>query len=106
MLGFRPNDARKRYSCSKLPWIVAAMRPDVPDVMSGIVWQLQNLRPGIGSGVIDALGTPKSAWHGLALVLRPIAALISCEGLHGLVVHLINETALAHRRPSRTRMPL
>ncbi|KLU20752.1 beta-mannosidase [Caballeronia mineralivorans PML1(12)] len=59
----------------------------------GIVWQLQDLRPGAGWGVIDALGAPKSAWHGLAQVLRPIAALITDEGLDGLDVHLINETA-------------
>jgi len=44
-------------------------------------------------GVIDALGTPKSAWHGLALVLLPITALITDEDLDGLAVHLINETA-------------
>jgi beta-mannosidase len=61
----------------------------------GIVWQLQDLRPGAGWGVIDALGAPKSAWHGLAQVLRPVAALITDEGLDGLDVHLINETAKA-----------
>jgi beta-mannosidase len=60
----------------------------------GIVWQLQDLRPGAGWGVIDALGAPKSAWHGLAQILRPIAALITDEGLDGLDVHLINETAV------------
>lgn len=59
----------------------------------GIVWQLQDLRPGAGWGVIDALGAPKSAWHGLAQVLRPVATLITDEGLDGLDVHLINETA-------------
>jgi beta-mannosidase len=60
----------------------------------GIVWQLQDLRPGAGWGVIDALGAPKSAWHGLAQVLRPVATLITDEGLDGLDVHLINETAV------------
>jgi beta-mannosidase len=61
----------------------------------GIVWQLQELRPGAGWGVIDALGAPKSAWHGLAQVLRPVATLITNEGLDGLDVHLVNETAVA-----------
>jgi beta-mannosidase len=59
----------------------------------GIVWQLQDLRPGAGWGVIDALGAPKSAWHGLAQVFRPVVALITDEGLDGLDIHLINETA-------------
>jgi beta-mannosidase len=59
----------------------------------GIVWQLQDLRPGAGWGVIDALGAPKSAWHGLARVFRPVVALMTDEGLDGLDIHLINETA-------------
>ena len=50
---------------------------------------MQDLRPG----VIDALGTLKSAWHGLAQVLLPTAALITDEGLDGLDVRLIHETA-------------
>jgi beta-mannosidase len=61
----------------------------------GIVWQLQDLRPGAGWGVIDALGAPKSAWHGLARVFRPVVALVTDEGLDGLDIHLINETAAA-----------
>ncbi|WP_174362202.1 glycoside hydrolase family 2 protein [uncultured Caballeronia sp.] len=59
----------------------------------GIVWQLQDIRAGAGWGLIDALGTPKSALHGLAHVLRPVTALITDEGLDGLDIHLINETA-------------
>jgi beta-mannosidase len=61
----------------------------------GIVWQLQDLRAGAGWGVIDALGAPKSALHGLARVLRPIQALLTDEGLDGLDIHLINESAQA-----------
>ena len=59
----------------------------------GIVWQMQDLRPGAGWGVIDALGAPKSALHGLAQVFRSVVALITDEGLDGLDLHLINETA-------------
>jgi beta-mannosidase len=46
-------------------------------------------------GVIDALGAPKSDWHGLAQVLRPVATLITDEGLDSLDLHLVNETAVA-----------
>ncbi len=59
----------------------------------GLVWQLQDIRAGAGWGLIDALGTPKSAWHGLAHVLQPVTALITDEGLDGLDIHLINETS-------------
>jgi beta-mannosidase len=61
-------------------------------VCGGIVWQLQKLRPVAGWGVIDALGAPKSAWNGLAQVLRPTPASITNEDLGGLNAHSINET--------------
>jgi beta-mannosidase len=59
----------------------------------GIVWNLLDLRPGAGWGVIDVFGVPKSALHGLARVLQPVQALITDEGLDGLDVHLVNDTA-------------
>lgn len=68
----------------------------------GIVWNLLDVRPGAGWGVIDVLGAPKSALHGLARVLQPVQVLILDEGLDGLDVHLINETA----REIRARVEL
>jgi beta-mannosidase len=58
----------------------------------GIVWNLLDLRVGAGWGVIDVLGAPKSALHGMARVLQPVQVLITDEGLDGLDVHLVNET--------------
>ena len=59
----------------------------------GLVWQLQDLKAGAGWGLVDALGRPKSAWHALSQVLQPIQVVITDEGLNGLDLHLINETA-------------
>ncbi len=58
-----------------------------------LVWQLQDLRPGAGWGLIDATGRPKSALHGLAGALQPIQVVITDEGLNGLDIHLLNERA-------------
>lgn len=58
----------------------------------GIVWNLLDLRAGAGWGVIDVLGAPKSALHGMARVLQPVQVLITDEGLDGLDIHLVNET--------------
>jgi beta-mannosidase len=45
--------------------------------------------------VIDALGGPKAPWFTVARASRPIAALITDEGLNGLGLHLINDTGSA-----------
>jgi beta-mannosidase len=59
----------------------------------GLVWQFQDLRPGAGWGIVDSSGRPKSAWHALAQAWRPVQVVITDEGLNGLDLHLINETA-------------
>ncbi|MFM0118120.1 glycoside hydrolase family 2 protein [Paraburkholderia sp. RL18-101-BIB-B] len=67
-----------------------------------LVWQLQDLRPGAGWGLIDATGRPKSALHGLAQALQPIQVVMTDEGLNGLDIHLLNERA----QPLRAQLEL
>ncbi len=67
-----------------------------------LVWQLQDLRPGAGWGLIDATGRPKSALHGLARTLQPIQVVMTDEGLNGLDIHLLNERA----EPLRAQLEL
>ncbi|MDR5856008.1 glycoside hydrolase family 2 protein [Caballeronia sp. LZ062] len=59
----------------------------------GIVWNLLDVRTGAGWGIIDVHGVPKSPLHGLARVLQPVQVTVTDEGLDGLDVHVINETA-------------
>lgn len=59
----------------------------------GLVWQLQDLLPGAGWGIVDAHARPKSAWHALRQVWQPLQVLITDEGLNGIHLHLINESA-------------
>ncbi|MGO9344334.1 MAG: glycoside hydrolase family 2 protein [Acidimicrobiales bacterium] len=58
-----------------------------------IVLALRDLRPGAGWGVIDSLGRPKAPWYALKRVLAPVGLLLTDEGLNGLDLHVVNDTA-------------
>ncbi len=59
----------------------------------GLVWQFQDVAAGAGWGMVEVGGRPKSAWHGARRAWAPVQVLLSDEGLNGLGVHLLNETA-------------
>jgi beta-mannosidase len=67
-----------------------------------IVWMLRDLWRGAGWGVIDACGRPKAAYHFLKRALQPIALLATDEGLNGLSLHAVNDSA----RPIEARLRL
>ncbi len=103
---FRVDPARVRYedSARYLELSRAVVSELMTDVFSewrragstcsgGLVWQLQDLLPGAGWGIVDALARPKSAWHALRQVWQPLQVLITDEGLNGIHLHLINESA-------------
>ncbi len=58
-----------------------------------LVLRWRDLWAGAGWGLIDSLGRPKAPWFALARLLQPVAVLITDEGLNGLRLHLVNDTA-------------
>jgi beta-mannosidase len=60
----------------------------------GVVWQWQDTASGAGWGVIDALGRRKAPWYALRRACRSRQIILTDEGLNGLMVHVLNETAL------------
>jgi beta-mannosidase len=67
-----------------------------------LVWMLKDFVPGAGWGVVDSSGQPKPAWHALRRAFRPVQVALTDEGLNGLGIHLINESA----EPVRARLSL
>lgn len=61
----------------------------------GLAVALRDLVPGAGWGLIDSLGRPKAPWFALRRVLAPVAMVVTDEGLNGLHLHLVNDTAVA-----------
>jgi beta-mannosidase len=70
-------------------------RRDGSPTRGGLVWFFKDLWPSSGWGVLDWRGEPKSAWYALKRAFRPVQLAITDEGVNGLMLHLINETAEA-----------
>jgi beta-mannosidase len=58
-----------------------------------LIWLLRDLWPGAGWGVIDARSRPKAAYWILRRALQPVALFATDEGLNGVELHAVNESA-------------
>lgn len=86
-------DLSRAVSGEVMAAVFAEWRRTASPCGGGLVWTLHDLAPGAGWGLIDSLGEPKPAWHALRRVLQPVQVLLTDEGVNGLAVHLVNETA-------------
>ena len=60
-----------------------------------LVLMLRDLQAGAGWGLLDDLGRPKACWHALSGILQPLAVFITDEGMNGLHIHAVNDSASA-----------
>ncbi|MCI0574307.1 MAG: hypothetical protein L0Y66_26550 [Myxococcaceae bacterium] len=60
-----------------------------------LVWLYRDLLPGAGWGLVDATGLPKAAYYGVKRALQRVLLAFSDEGLNGLELHAVNDTASA-----------
>ncbi|HEY1931597.1 MAG TPA: glycoside hydrolase family 2 protein [Acetobacteraceae bacterium] len=86
-------DLSRAVSCILMEHVFAEWRRAGSSCSGGLVWQLQDLTPGAGWGVIDSDRRPKPAWHALRRAFRSRQVILTDEGLNGLHVHVINEAA-------------
>jgi len=71
----------------------AEWRRPTSSCRGALVWFARDQWPGAGWGVIDAAGQPKAAYWHLKRVWAPVVLLSADEGLNGLWLHAVNETA-------------
>ena len=85
-------DLSRAVSCLLAEAVFSEWRRVGSSCAGGLVWQLQDLAPGAGWGVINSRGRPKPIWHALRRAFRPQQVTITDEGLNGLHVHVLNES--------------
>lgn len=113
LLGIRPDALRavdparhltlgRAIAAEVMGRTMASWRTTPSSCGGALVWFLRDLWAGAGCGLVDDQGAPKSVLHALARVQQPLLATISGEGLNGLTLHVINETA----SPLNTRAEL
>lgn len=93
LFGSDTPDAMRAAPGAVMEATIAEWRRAGSSCWGALVWMLKDFVPGAGWGVIDASGLPKPAWHALRRAFRPVQVALIDEGLNGLGIHLINETA-------------
>jgi beta-mannosidase len=86
-------DLSRKVSGDVMAAVFAEWRRAASPCDGGLVWLAKDFEAGAGWGLIDGTGEPKPCWYALKRVLQPRQVLITDEGVNGLAVHVLNETA-------------
>ncbi|HSB95663.1 MAG TPA: hypothetical protein VLC91_04415 [Spongiibacteraceae bacterium] len=95
----RSCDPERYYALSRavsgevMKSVFAEWRRPNSQCSGGIVWFYKDLWPGAGWGIIDSTNRPKAAYWYLRRAWATQIILITDEGLDGLQLHIVNETA-------------
>jgi beta-mannosidase len=72
---------------------IAEWRRPGSSCRGALIWCGRDLRAGAGWGIVDAAGRPKAAYFYAKRAMAPVALLAIDEGLNGLWLHAVNDTA-------------
>jgi len=83
----------RAVTCEVMEHVFAEWRRKRSTCAGGLVWTYQDLLPGAGWGVVDSECEPKAAWYALRRAFRPLQVAMTDEGVNGIAIHVINDTA-------------
>lgn len=95
----RSRDVERYYALSRavsgevMGRVFSEWRRTDSECGGALVWFFNDLRPGAGWGIIDSENRPKAAYHYLKRAWARRTVRITDEGLNGLQLHVINESA-------------
>lgn len=95
----RRNDAElyldygRAAVCDAATYAFMHWRRTDSECAGALVLTLGDLVPGAGWGFRDSDGAPKAPWYSLARVSRPVAIYFVDDGMDGLTIELIDDTA-------------
>ena len=98
-VALRSHDLARYYALSRvvpgelMRRVYAEWRRPGSECGGALVWFHRDFVPGSGWGLVDATGHPKAAYWYLRRAWAPRSLHLTDEGLDGLAIHVVNETA-------------
>ena len=95
----RSQDLARYYAISRavsgevMGRVFSEWRAPSSECGGGLVWFWRDLWPGAGWGVVDSEGRPKAAYWALKRAWAPQTVRLTDEGLDGLCIHVLNDSA-------------